>query len=218
MPASPSRSRSRPRGRPSKQGRAEDILEAALAEFVDKGFARARLDDVARRAGVAKGTLYLYHDSKEALFEALVQAAVVPNLARLEAAARDWPDSQTDLLRHLMARIAAALREGPLAAFPRLIIAEATSFPELARHYRAQVIERGLALFARVVERGVATGEFRPVDPLAAARSVVAPFLLAAIWQSCFARFDAEPLDQSALLAAQVELLLDGLRVREVAP
>ena len=205
----------RPRGRPPKQGRATEILAAAHEVFIAKGFAGARLDDIAARAGVGKGTLYLYFESKEALFEALVQAAVVPNLAQLEALARDWQGTQADLLRHVLGVLARALGEGPLAAFPKLVIAEATAFPELARRYRERVIDRALALFAGVVARGAAAGEFRPVDPEAAARSVIAPFLLAAIWQSCFARFDHAPIDQAAMLAAQADLLIEGLAARE---
>jgi AcrR family transcriptional regulator len=204
----------RSRGRPRKEGRAEDILAAALDVFIAKGFAGARLDDIAARAGVSKGTLYLYFDNKEAMFEALVQTAIVPNIERLETVARTWQGTQADLLRHMLQALAAALREGRIAAFPKLIIGEASNFPELARRYREQVIMRALALFGGVIARGIEAGEFRPVDPETAARLVVAPFLLAAIWRACFARFDPEPPDESALLARQVDLLLAGLLVR----
>jgi len=201
----------RPRGRPAKENRSRDILAAALAVFAEKGFAAARLDDIAARAEVSKGTLYLYFDSKEALFEALVRAAVLPNLERLEGLVTAWNGSSAALLRQMLGVLTGVLREGRITAFPKLIIAEATTFPHLARLYREQVAERGLKLIAGVMERGVASGEFRPVDPTAAARLFIAPVLFIAIWRVTFAQFDDRKLDEAALLATHADLLIRGL-------
>src|SRR5262249_23956569 len=102
----------RPRGRPAKENRSRDILAAARAVFAEKSFAAARLDDIAARAGVSKGTLYLYFDSKEALFEALLCAAVLPNLERLEGLVTAWNASSAALLRQMLGVLTGVLREG----------------------------------------------------------------------------------------------------------
>lgn len=201
----------RRRGRPRKIARPEDILAAALRVFAEAGFARARLEDVAREAGVSKAALYLYFESKQAIFEALVRSAVLPNVERLEALVAGWQGTTADLLRNFVQTLARPLVAGEVAAFPRLIIAEASNFPDLAQFYRTTVIERALGVLTKVVARGVAAGEFRPVEPALAARLVMAPLLFSAIWKTCFARPDDGPFDPAPLLSLHVETLLRGL-------
>lgn len=201
----------RRRGRPRKLAGPDDILAAALRVFAETGYARARLEDVAREAGVSKATLYLYFDSKQAIFEALVRSAVVPNVERLEALVAGWQDSSAALLRTLVLAIARVVVESELSAFPKLIIAEAANFPDLAQFYRAQVIERVLGVLASIIERGIASGEFRPTDPRLAARLVIAPLLLSAIWKTCFAREDEARFDPVPLLSLHIETLVRGL-------
>jgi AcrR family transcriptional regulator len=202
---------SRRRGRPRKVASPDDLLAAALRVFAEKGFAAARLDEVAREAGVSKAALYLYFESKQAIFEALVRSAVVPNIERLEALVAGWQGSTADLLRNLVQTVARFLVEGEISSFPKLIIAEASNFPDLAWFYRTAVIERALGLLASIVRRGVEAGEFRPTDPLLAARLVIAPLLLSAIWKTCFARHDAKPFDPAPLLHLHVDTLIRGL-------
>jgi AcrR family transcriptional regulator len=201
----------RRRGRPRKVAGPDDILAAALRVFAETGFSRARLEDVAREAGVSKATLYLYFDSKQAIFEALVRSAVVPNVERLEALVAAAQGSSADLLRTLVQAIARAVIESELSAFPKLIIAEAANFPDLAQFYRAQVIERVLGVLASIVARGIASGEFRPIDPGLAARLVIAPLLFSTLWKTCFLR-DGDPgFDPAPLLSLHVETLIRGL-------
>ncbi|MBL8689781.1 MAG: TetR/AcrR family transcriptional regulator [Rhodospirillaceae bacterium] len=202
---------SRPRGRPRKLAGPEDLLAAALRVFSERGFAASRLDDVAREAGVSKAALYLYFESKQAIFEALVRSAVVPNVERLEAMVAGWRGSAADLLRTLVQAIARIVVDGEVAAFPKLIIAEASNFPDLAKLYRTAVIERTLGLLASIVRRGVAAGEFRPTDPELAARLVIAPILFASLWKTCFARHDKVPFDPAPLLELHVDTLVKGL-------
>jgi AcrR family transcriptional regulator len=201
----------RRRGRPRKIARPEDLLAAALRVFAERGFAAARLDDVAREAGVSKAALYLYFESKQAIFEALVRSAVLPNIERLEAMVAGSEESAGDLLRRLVQAVARLVVETELAAFPKLIVAEATNFPDLARLYRSAVIERVLGLVARIIRRGIETGEFRPADPHLAARLVMAPLLFAALWKTCFAPHDPMPFDPAPLLALHVDVLVRGL-------
>ena len=196
-----------------KEARPQELLDAAFEVFSEKGFSAARLDEIAAKAGVGKGTLYLYYPSKEALLEALVDTAVLPNVERLERLVDAWPGSSEALLRHLFELVAGLMQEGRLTAFPKLVIAEASNFPAFAERYRHRVIDRGLAVFAKVLARGVERGEFRPVDPAISARLCFAPFLLFAIWRTCFARFDDEPFDAAAFMAAHAEALLHGIVV-----
>ncbi len=201
----------RRRGRPRKIARPEDILAAALRVFSERGFAASRLDDVAREAGVSKAALYLYFESKQAIFEALVRSAVVPNVERLEGLVAGWQGSAGDLLRTLVQAIARLVVHSEVSAFPKLIIAEASNFPDLAKLYRSAVIERVLGLLASIVRRGIEGGEFRPTDPDLAARLVIAPLLFSAIWKTCFARHDKASFDPAPLLALHVDTLVKGL-------
>src|SRR5690242_17692239 len=192
--------------------RPSELLEAALDVFTEKGFAGARMEDIAARAAVSKGTIYLYYPSKEAVFEALVRSAILPNLERAEAlAAAPGRAAASAMLRQLLAQFATLIEDRRLRQFPRLIIGEAGNFPEMARFYRANVIDRGLALIARIHRLGVERGEFRPEDSKTVARLVVAPMLMAAIWKTVFAAPTDEPFDATAFLGTHAEILLRGL-------
>jgi len=194
-----------------KDSRPAELLDAALDVFAEKGFAAARMDDIAARAGAAKGTIYLYFPSKEAVFEALVRTAIVPNLERAEAIADRHDGPIGPLLRQLIAMLTEILREQRIVVLPRLIIGEIHRFPDLTRFYKANVLDRGLGLIARMHRRGVERGEFRQQDSDAVARLVVAPILLMAIWRTVFAPHSDEPFDPAPILAAHAETLLRGL-------
>lgn len=194
-----------------KEARPAELLDAALDVFAAKGFAAARMEDIAAAAGAAKGTIYLYFPSKEAVFEALVRTAIVPNLERAEMLAERHAGPVGPLLLAFMGIVAEIVRDSRLVVLPRLIIGELHRFPELRRFYRRTVIERGLALIARMHRRGVEAGEFRPQDSETVARLVVAPVIFAAIWQTVFAPCDEAPFDPGPLLRAHAENLLRGL-------
>src|SRR5438094_830463 len=132
---------------------------AALEVFVERGCAAAKLADVARRAGVTKGTLYLYFDSKEALFKAVVRETIVPVIAQGEALARSFTGSARELLERLVREYWRLVGETALAGIPKLMMAEAATFPELTRFYYDEVVTRGHRLMAGVIERGVKNGE-----------------------------------------------------------
>jgi AcrR family transcriptional regulator len=201
-----------------KKARPAEILAAALDEFAERGYAAAKLDRVAQRAGVTKGTLYLYFPSKAELFKAVVRSAVLPNIAEAERLVAGFPGPASELLRRLVSFIVARIVDTPLSAIPKLVLAEAGNFPELARFYRAEVIERAFALIGAVLARGAAAGEFRRIDGDQAVRCVVAPVLLAALWRHSFGRFDDQPIDAAALARTHLDLLLHGLAVPGGAP
>ena len=198
------------RWRRRKTARPAEILAAALALFADRGFAATRLDDVAARAGVTKGTLYLYFDSKEELFKAVVRQELVPNLERAEALVAGSAAPSLDLLEQLVRNFARIIGS-PLGAIPKLVLTEAGNFPDLARFYREAVVERGKALFRRVIERGVAAGELQPVDTENTVTCIVAPLLVAALWRHSFERHAGRDLDLDALCRAELDLLRRGL-------
>jgi AcrR family transcriptional regulator len=199
------------RWRRRKEARPAEIVEAALEVFAERGFSAARIDDVAARAGISKGTLYLYFASKEELFKAVVRQALLPNLARVERMLAAHPGSAAERIRAVIGQIGALLQGTPIGVIPKLVIAESGNFPELARFYHQEVISRGLGLLGREIERGVARGEFRPVDLGDGARLLVAPVLLAAIWKTTFEAHAGAPLDVPAFLETALDVVLRGL-------
>ena len=207
---------SKPRPAPStrwrrrKDARPAEILDAALACFAERGFAATRLDDVAKRAGITKGTLYLYFPNKEELFKAVVRQAIVANIARGEALVAESAEPASVLLERLIHNWA-QLIPTPASAIPKLVLAEAGNFPDIARFYLDEVVNRGRALIRSVISKGVATGEFRAVDIESGAYCIFAPMVLAMLWRHSFAPHDREPLDAKAIADAHLQLLLRGL-------
>jgi AcrR family transcriptional regulator len=197
-----------------KEARAPEILEAALACFAQKGFAGTRMDDIARKAGITKGTIYLYFDSKESVFKALARASIGEQLAAVRTMVENFPGSSAELLRLVLTTMGNFVRTSNRVILPKMLLAEAGNFPELAKFWREEIIARGIALFGSIIERGVARGEFRPIAPEHAARLCVAPILLIAIWRTTFAQFDTQPYDYEGLIQAHLQTLLHGLEAR----
>jgi len=201
----------KPRWHRRKEARPEEIVAAALEAFAEHGYAAARLDDVARRAGVTKGTIYLYFKNKEDLFQAVIRETVVPILARAEEEVAAYQGTSADLLRTMLVGWWEAVSQGPLSGVVKLIVAEATNFPEVTRFYYKEVIRRGQHLFAQILQRGVDSGEFRPVDVMLTVRLVTAPLLLAVVHTQSLYRCVREPFDGDRYLAAHLDMLLRGL-------
>jgi AcrR family transcriptional regulator len=199
-----------PRWRRRAGARPAEILDAALTVFSTRGFAAAKLDEVAKLAGISKGTLYLYFDSKTALFEAMaLEIMRVPVLAQLDEIAQ--AGTAAEGLRRLMGLIAKMLDDPRRSALPKLIISESAGFPELAQIWLKNVIRPVRKRLVELIERGVAEGEFRAVDSWETAKLVMAPFLLTALWRRTFEAFDHRRSDTAALLRQHSEILLRGL-------
>jgi AcrR family transcriptional regulator len=180
------------------------IAAAALAEFTRCGFAAARMDDIAARAGVAKGTIYLHFADKEALFQELVRSELGPIITRIGA-----PPSDDVPTRALVERIAGLFLAEVVGTHRgdilRLLIAEGPRFPALAEFYYREVVERGLGMLRALIARGMARGEIRHPGLAAAPQLLVAPALVAVLWQALFARFS--PLDAQAMLQTHLDLI-----------
>lgn len=188
-----------------------------MSVFAERGFAAARMDDIASRARVSKGTIYLYFESKEAVFRALVQETLARRVSDLAAFARDHRGPVAPLLRELLLRLGHFISTSDLVMLPKMVIAEAGNFPDLARIYREEVVERGLTLFGGLLQTGMERGEFRKVPVQHAVRLCLAPLLLAAIWRTTFAPSDAAPYDYAGLIETHVSTLLRGLQAEEKA-
>jgi AcrR family transcriptional regulator len=197
-----------------KEARPTEILTAALDSFAERGYAGTKLDDVAKRAGVTKGTLYLYFPNKEELFKAVVREALAPRVAGL--ADPSATVSATELIGTIVTNIA-GLAASPIGAIPKLILAEAGNFPELARFYHDEVIARGLKAVRATLRRGVKSGEFREIDVDHVCYCVVAPLLLGVLWKQTFERYAGKKLDLAVLARAHLDVLLDGIRRRKAA-
>jgi len=197
-----------------KEARPAELIAAALDLFVEKGFAATRLDDVAMAAGVSKGTLYLYFDSKVALLKAVVEEGIVPVLDQGEDMLSRHQGSTADLLRHMILTWWALVGASNLSGICKLVIAEAHNFPEFAGYYHDRVIARGHDLMRRVLEAGIASGEFRKIDIEPAIDVIFAPVLMLAIWRHSFAgccgvEHDHDP---QHYLTVHLDLLLNGLK------
>jgi AcrR family transcriptional regulator len=182
------------------------ILEAALDEFSARGFAGARLDDVAQRAGVAKGTIYLHFKDKEALFQELVRTMLGPLISGLEQLrASDLPiRTVLERFADLFVREIYGTRRRDVA---RLVITEGTRFPELAEFYYSEVVARGISAMRAMIERAVARGEISHAALARFPQLVVAPGLVAILWAGLFDRFDH--LDVAAMMRTHIDILLE---------
>ena len=203
-----------PTRRRDPEARPQQILDAAFHEFGDRGLAGARLDDIAKRAGVAKGTIYLYFPTKEALFREMVRSTIVSALASAEAR-RDSAspdDSATALLRQLGAGWWAFLRTERVLTLHRLVTGELRQFPDLMAFYAHEVIARGRQLVSGIIARGVQRGEFRAVDPLVAARMYSALWMTHATWAN---NRDLHPTlgTDEQVLDEMLDFYLQALRV-----
>ena len=203
-----------PRWQRRPEARPEEILDAAQKVFGDSGFARAKLDDVARLAGVSKGTLYLYFDSKETLFREVVRAKIVALLAESEALVEAHSGSYRDLLIQLITGMFQSMRDHEIVKISRVAQAEFTSFPELAQFYFHEVIVRARRLVAQVLQRGSEAGEFRAVPHGFGARALPSLLVHSVQVQSWFRPLDPEALSDEETLEGLIDFCLNGVLVR----
>lgn len=202
-----------PGGKDQKNERVREIQAAALEEFFQQGFAAARLDAIAERAGIGKGTVYLYFDSKETLFEEAVRSVVRPVLERIESAALAPQGSAATLLRDMIATFYREIIATERRRLLRLLIAEGSRFPQLVSFYHSEVLTRGMAAMRMILRYGVERGEFAPSAAIDYPQAIMGPALVGAIWKLLFD--DIDPIDLDELREAHLELVLGGLIIRK---
>lgn len=211
-PGAPARKAPAPRQR-RKEARPQELLAAALELFVEKGFAATRSEEVAQRAGVSKGTLYLYYPSKEELFKAMVRESLSSRIAEAGVMIAQFEGTTPELLHRVMHLWWAEVGLSPAGGITKIMMAEARNFPELASFFHEEVIAPTQALLAQVIQRGIARGEFRPVSPMMTVQVLIGPMLHLVLFQhsfgACALHLPCEnPVD---VLALEIDLLLHGL-------
>jgi AcrR family transcriptional regulator len=202
-----------PRWRRRAEARPEEILDAALAEFDAQGFDAARMEDIARRAGLSKAAVYLYFPSKMALLEALIEAKVAPLARQAQALAAAGHADPLTALRMLAAVAAHRLRDAKVFAVPRLVIGLSGRFPELAQYYRQNVVDRARGALEALIEAGMAKGQIRAADKNAVVRAFIGPLFFEAMWTHVLKGESALGAPEK-LVEQQFDILLNGLEPR----
>ena len=202
-----------------KDARPQELLDAALALFLDKGFAATRAEEVAAQAGVSKGTLYRYYPSKEELFKAVVRNCLVARIAEGADMMARHQGSAGELLTLVMGEWWRQVGLGVAGGISRVMLAEARLFPELARFYCDEVIEPTHALLGGLIERGIASGEFRPVPVPETVHVLIGPLLHLMLAEHSFGpcRLRSLKIDPAAVLATQLDLIFRGLMAKPVS-
>ena len=212
MTATPEATATKPRWERRKEARPAELVSAALDLFVEKGYAGTRLDDVAARAGVSKGTLYLYFENKEELFKAVVRENIVARISQSADEALHYDGSSAELLRRLITNWWKEYGSSTAGGISKLMMAESGNFPEIARFFLDEVIEPWHRMLAAVIQRGAERGEFRTVKPEMFARVVTGPLVMLSLWKHSFGACSQQPLDANEYLATHLDIVLSALR------
>lgn len=194
-----------------KEARPEEILDAALDLFTNKGFSSTRMVDIAKKAGVSKGTLYLYFDSKELIFQEMVKTMITPMVDEAEVVIKQFEGSSSMLLEMIVTRWWTGVWNSKLTAIPKLIISEAGNFPEMAEFYVNVIVKRVRGLFEKIIQQGIDNNEFIKCDKRTAVRLLMAPVIQAQIWKHSLRLYDDE-LDEQTYIKLHLKLFLSGLK------
>lgn len=197
-----------------KEARPEEILDAALDLFTEKGFSATRMVDIAKKAGVSKGTLYLYFESKELIFQEMVTTMISPMVDEAETVIKQFQGSSSMLLEMLVNRWWSNIWHSKLSAIPKLICSEAGNFPDMADFYVDVIVKRVRSLFEEIIQQGIDNSEFKSCDKRAAARLLMAPVIQANIWKHSLRQYDDE-LDEQAYIKLHLKIFLSGLKANE---
>ncbi len=204
---------------PKWQRRAEDrpheICSAALEVFAEKGFAAAKLDEIARRAGVSKGTLYLYFSDKQELFRAVIRDTISPNIEAVRASLEQTDLPLEEIVRTFLPRFAALAEKLPIGAVAKMVIGESRNFPEIAKVWHDVVLSNAIGTIARIIERAQERGEVRPGDPRLHAFSLMGAMMMGVIWRETLEPVGGAPVDLERLGWQHAETILAGLLVRD---
>jgi TetR/AcrR family transcriptional regulator len=200
-----------------KEARPGELLNAALDLFVEKGFSATRVEEVAARAGVSKGTLFLYFQSKEDLFKAVVRENIANKFPTWQEEFITFEGSSSDMLRYALVSWWERIGNTRASGITKLVMSEAQNFPEIAEFYQDEVIKPGNAMIRRILERGVQSGEFRELDLEQAVHIIVAPMIFLMMWKhsmgACAA--SAKIVDPEQFIHMQVDVLLHGMTAKK---
>ncbi len=194
-----------PRYQRRKEQRPQEITEAAFAVFSEKGYSSARVDEVAKRAGISKGLMYLYFKTKEELFKAVIKSVVIRRVDALRVAVEETDLSSEDFIRGPLLDFMKRVPGSPVAIVIRLLISEGHKHPDLVDYYWENVVSKGLTAISRLLERGVQRGEFRDTAVTDQPQLVLAAMMLSMIWRLLFTK---RSLDTDRLMETQIDMIL----------
>lgn len=200
-----------------KDERPGELLAAALAVFTERGYAATRMEDVAARAGVSKGTAYLYFESKEALFKAAIETAMLPAVEAAEALPMQAGLCAAEQLRCFVEGWWRMIGDTTAGGLPKLLVAEAGNFPELAAWFHDNIIRRAQAAVGRIIAGGIARGEFRQMDVNAATHVVFAPMFAYLLWRHAFGGCMQQLPTPDIYIDTLVTTLTEGMVARKGA-
>ena len=201
----------KPKWRRRAEDRPDEVLDAALKLFARNGFAATKVEDIAREAGLSKGAIYRYFPSKEDIFESLVKRAIAPIAERTEDLARTSHEDPAVLLKAVLSVVAVKLSDPDTMALPRIVLQEAGRFPELAETYRRQVINKGIGALELILQKGIAAGQFRPVDAHLAIRNVMGPLLAHMLLTQIFRIDEDAQTTPQDFIESHFDILMNGL-------
>lgn len=202
-----------PRWKRRAEARPEEILDAALSAFTERGFEAARMEDIAKAAGLSKAAVYLYFPSKMAVLEALIEAKVAPLAAQVQQLSAAGLANPMAALRALATLAAHRVADPSIFGVPRLVLGLSGRFPEIADYYRTHVVEKARAALETLVQAGIDQGVFRKVDPRAATRAMIGPLFFEALWTHVL-RGESALHDPQTLIDHHFDILLNGLEQR----
>jgi AcrR family transcriptional regulator len=200
-----------PKFRRRAEARPEEVLDAALDLFIERGFSNTRVEDIATRAGISKGAVYLYFPSKEAVLEGIVRRAVVPIASSAMEMAQNYVGDPRTIITLVMKTVAARLTEPRTIAIPKLMMREMINFPDFAQMYRREVLDKVIPMITGLLRTGIAEGYLRPVDPELTIRSIVGPIMLHVLLDEVFGIRPGEALAMDRLVDNHLSILFDGL-------
>lgn len=193
-----------------KVERRNAIIDAGFTEFALQGFTSTKLDDVAIRAGIGKGTIYLYFDSKESLFEEVIRKNLFPVRDAAKIHAEEFRGTATELLTSHFRRMYETLHQDKMPQLLAMIMGEAARFPKLADFFFKEIVRTNKELVRGIIRKGIDNGEFRDSFPEDFTQILIAPAMISAIWRLQFDEFS--PLDINAYADAHIDFVLRGLR------
>lgn len=201
----------KPKFRRRAEARPDEVLDAALALFIERGYEATRVDDIARRAGISKGSVYLYFQSKQAVLEGLVQRAVVPVADSVFGAVAQFRGDPRPFIAQMMHMMAAQLAGSNTLDIPKLVMREALVVPEIAEMYRKAVLDRAIPGVAGLISNGIEDGYLRPVEPELAVRNVVGPVLVHVLLFEIFGIAPEDGFDIDTFIDTHLDILFNGL-------
>ncbi len=195
-----------------KEARPGELLDAALDLFVAKGFAATRVEEVAAKAGVSKGTLFLYFKSKEELFEAVVRENMGNHINQGMAEIESFEGTTTDMLKLAMFAWWERVGNTKASGISKLVMSEASNFPALAHFYQETVVKPGRQLIRAILQRGIDRGEFRALNMDYAVYSVIAPLMFLTMWKHSLGACSLDaPLDPKDYINSQADIIVRGI-------